>query len=314
MATYIFKRIISLLPVMLGVSLITFLFIELAPGDPAEIILMKRDIELTPENLLSARQQLGLEGPLHLRYAQWLARTVQGDLGVSFNSGEPVAKEIFSRLPATLELAAGGLAVMLLLALPLGILAALFPRTFLDHASRMTALAGASIPSFYLGLLLICYLAVPFDPLPVMGRGGLWHLVLPSVTLGFGLAATYARLLRASLLEVLQLDFVLAARARGLKEAVVISGHALRNALIPLITVLGLSVGGLLGGTLVVEQVFALPGVGRLAVEAIFNRDIPLLQGYALLMALIYVLVNLLVDLAYRFLDPRVRLSGREAG
>lgn len=310
---FILKRLGALILVMFGVSLITFLLVELSPGDPAEIILMQRDIDLTAENLAAARQQLGLEGPLHLRYARWLSRTLRGDLGVSLNSGKPVAQEILSRLPATLELAAGGLAVMLLLALPLGILAALFPRTFIDHASRLTALAGASIPPFYLGLLLICYLAVPTGLLPVMDRGGLKHLLLPSLTLGFGLAAAYARLLRASMLEVLQQDFVRAARARGLREATVIGGHALRNALIPLVTVLGLSVGGLLGGTLVVEQVFSWPGVGRLAVQAVFNRDIPLLQGYALFMALIYVLVNLVVDLAYRLLDPRIRLHGKEA-
>lgn len=314
MTGYAGKRLATLLPVMLGVSLITFLLIELAPGDPAEIILMKRDIDPTPEALLEARRLLGLEGPIHLRYVLWLSRTVRGDLGISFATGEPVAKEIISRLPATLELATGGLAVMLLLALPLGTLAALFARTIVDHFSRFAALLGASLPPFYLGLLLICYLAVRWEPLPVMGRGELRHLILPSLTLGFGLAATYARLLRANLLEVLQLDFVRAARARGLKEAAVVGGHALRNALIPLVTVLGLSAGRLLGGTVVVEQAFAWPGVGRLAVESIFSRDIPVLQGYALLMAVIYVLVNLAVDLAYRFLDPRVRLGREEAG
>lgn len=199
---------------------------------------------------------------------------------------------------------------MLLLALPLGTLAALFPRTAVDHLSRLIALLGASLPSFYVGLLLICYVAVPSEYLPVMGRGGFSNLLLPSLTLGFGLAAVYARLLRASLLEVLQLDFIRAARARGLREAAVIGKHALRNALIPLVTIFGITVGGLLGGTAVVEQVFAWPGVGRLAILAIFNRDIPVIQAYALLMALIFVLVNLAVDLSYRFLDPRIRLGG----
>jgi peptide/nickel transport system permease protein len=314
MGSYLLKRLLWLGPVMLGVSLITFLMMDLSPGDPAEIILMKRDIEATPEALAEARSRLGLVGPVHYRYGTWLSRVVRGDLGFSFSSGEPVAREILSRLPATLELAVGGLVVMLLLALPLGILAALLARGIADHLSRLTALLGASIPSFYLGLLLICYIAVPSDALPVMGRGGLRHLLLPSLTLGFGLAATYARLLRASLLEVLQLEHVRAARARGLHEAVVVVSHALRNALIPLVTVLGLTMGGLLGGTLVVEQVFAWPGVGRLAVQSIFDRDIPVIQGYALLMALIYVAVNLAVDLLYRFLDPRVRLSRKEAG
>lgn len=299
---------------MLGVSIVTFLLVELAPGDPAEIILMKRDIDLTPEALAVARRQMGLEGPVYLRYLTWLGRVISGDLGVSYTSGEPVLKEIISRLPATLELAAGGLVAMILIALPLGIAAALFNKTIVDHLSRLIALLGASLPSFYLGLLLISYLAVRWEWLPVMGTGSWRHLLLPSLTLGFGLAATYARLLRAGLLEVLQLDYVRAARARGLKEAAVVGRHALRNALIPLVTVFGLSVGSLLGGTMVVEQVFAWPGVGRLAVQAIFNRDITILQGYALLMAVIYVLINLAVDLSYRYLDPRVRLGEKEAG
>lgn len=299
---------------MLGVSIVTFLLVELAPGDPAEIILMKRDIDLTPEALAMARSQMGLDGPVYLRYLTWLGRVISGDLGVSYTSGEPVLKEIISRLPATLELAAGGLVAMILIALPLGIAAALYNKTIVDHLSRLIALLGASLPSFYLGLLLISYLAVRWEWLPVMGTGSWRHLLLPSLTLGFGLAATYARLLRAGLLEVLQLDYVRAARARGLKEAAVVGRHALRNALIPLVTVFGLSVGSLLGGTMVVEQVFAWPGVGRLAVQAIFNRDITILQGYALLMAVIYVLINLAVDLSYRYLDPRVRLGEKETG
>ncbi len=314
MFSYLIKRIVALLIVMIGVSMITFLLVELAPGDPAEIILTKRDIDLTPQALEEARRQMGLDGPLPQRYFYWLGRVLRGDLGISYASGEPVVKEIFIRLPATLELAAGGLVAMVLIALPLGVAAALFCRTIIDHLSRLTALLGASLPSFYLGLLLISILAVQLDWLPVMGRGTFRHLLLPSLTLGFGLAATYARLLRAGLLEVLQLDYVRAARARGIREAAVIGRHALKNALIPLVTVFGLSLGNLLGGTMVVEQVFAWPGVGRLAVQAIFNRDIPVLQGYALLMAVIYVLVNLLVDLSYRYLDPRIRLDGKEAG
>ncbi len=310
---YFLRRLAALLPVMLGVSIITFLLVELAPGDPAEIILTKRDIDLTPQALEDARRLMGLDGPLHYRYFSWLGRVFSGDLGVSYASGEPVIKEIFSRLPATLELAAGGLAAMIIIAFPLGVAAALYNRTIIDHASRLTALLGASLPSFYLGLLLISSLAVNIEWLPVMSRGTIRHLLLPSLTLGFGLAATYARLLRAGLLEVLQLDYVRAARARGIREAAVIGRHALKNALIPMVTVFGLTLGNLLGGTMVVEHVFAWPGVGRLAVQAIFNRDIPVLQGYALLMALIYVLVNLFIDLSYRYLDPRIRLGGKEA-
>jgi peptide/nickel transport system permease protein len=310
----ILKKIASLLIVMLGVSIITFFLVELAPSDPAEIMLIKRDIEITPQNLAATRSLMGLDGPLHVRYFNWLSRLMHGDLGISYNSGQPVLKEIMSRLPATLTLTAGGMIAMILIAFPLGIAAALFNKTLIDHISRLVALVGASLPSFYIGLLLISYIAVPSSWLPVMGSGSWKHLILPSLTLGFGLAATYARLLRAGLLEVLQLDYVRAARARGLKETVVVGIHALRNALIPLVTVLGLSLGSLLGGTIVVEQVFAWPGVGRLAVQAIFNRDIPVLQGYALFMAIIYVFVNLAVDLSYHYLDPRIRLGEKEAG
>lgn len=313
MKSYLVKRLLYLIPVIFGVTFFTFIMIDFTPGDPAEIILTKQGVdEITPEMLAETRKQLGLEGPVLLRYFGWLARAARGDFGYSFANGKPVFEEIITRIPATLELAAGGLLVMLVLAVPLGVLAALFPRTFWDHVSRLIALGGASIPTFYLGLLLIHYLAVPGDFFPVMGRDGWRHLLLPSLTLGFGMAATYARLIRAGMLEVLEQDYVRAARARGLREVTVVAGHALRNALIPLVTLFGLTIGGLLGGTLVVEQVFAYPGLGRMAITAIFDRNIPVIQGYVLLMSLAFVLVNLLVDLSYRVLDPRIRL-GRKA-
>ncbi len=314
MKSYFVKRLLYLLPVMLGVTFFTFIMIDFTPGDPAEIILTKQGIEeITPEMLTVTRERMGLDGPLHRRYFHWLGRVTSGDLGYSFNNGEPVLKEIVSRIPATVELAAGGLLVMLITAIPLGILAALFPRTIWDHGSRFIALGGASIPSFYLGLLLIHYLAVPIDFFPVMGREGLKHLLLPSFTLGFGMAATYARLIRAGMLEVLDQDYIRSARARGLREATVVVSHALRNALIPLITLFGLTIGGLLGGTLIVEQVFAYPGLGRMAIRAIFDRDIPIIQGYVLMMSMTFVFLNLLVDISYRLVDPRVRL-GKNGG
>ncbi len=310
MLRYLTKRLFTLVPVLLGVTFITFILMDIAPGDPAEIMLSRRDIEVTPENLERAREALGLGDPLPVRYLDWLQGAVRGDLGVSFTTGEPVTREIISRLPATIELAAGGLAVMFILALPLGTMAALLRGSPGDHLGRLAALAGASIPSFYLGLLLITYIAVPNEGIPVMGRGGgLINLLLPSLTLGFGLAATYARLLRANLLEVLQLDFIRSARSRGLKETLIISNHALRNALIPVVTLLGITLGHLLGGTVVVERIFAWPGVGRLAIDAIFDRNYPIIQGYVLLMGVGFVFINLLIDLSYRFLDPRVRME-----
>ncbi len=313
MLKYLAKRFLTLIPVLLGVTFITFILMDIAPGDPAEIMLSRRDIEVTPENLERAREALGLGEPLPVRYLSWLQGVIQGNLGTSFTTGEPVSREIISRLPATIELAAGGLAVMFILALPLGTAAALLRGTFGDHLGRLTALVGASIPSFYLGLLLITYIAVPTQWIPVMGRGeGLIGLVLPSITLGFGLAATYARLLRANLLEVLQLDFIRSARSRGLKETVIIGNYALRNALIPVVTLLGITMGHLLGGTVVIERIFAWPGVGRLAVDAIFDRNYPVIQGYVLLMGVAFVFLNLLIDISYRFLDPRVKMEEGE--
>ena len=198
---------------------------------------------------------------------------------------------------------------MLLLAVPAGICAALYRNAWIDHLSRLVALLGASMPAFGLGLLLIYTLAVKLHLFPVMGRGSWENLVLPSATLGFGLAATYARLLRASLLDVLGQDFIRVARAKGLQEKLVISRHALKNALLPVVTVFGMSFGHLLGGTVIVETIFAWPGVGKFCVDSIFNRDYPVIQGYVLLMALVFVLVNLMVDISYVFLDPRIRLG-----
>ena len=310
MRTYLTKRLLYLVPVMLGVTFFTFMMIYFTPGDPAEIILYKQGVEeITPEMLADKREALGLEGSVFYRYFNWLGRIARGDFGYSFNNGQPVFHEIVSRIPATVELAVSGLAVMFIIAIPLGILAALFPRTIWDHGSRFIALGGASIPTFYLGLLLIHYVAVPYDFFPTMGRDGIRNLLLPSITLGFGMAATYARLIRSGMLEVLEQDYIRSARARGLREVTVIISHALRNALIPLITIFGLTVGGLLGGTLVVEQVFAYPGLGRMAIRAIFDRDIPVIQGYVLLMSVTFVAINLLVDISYRLVDPRVRLG-----
>lgn len=230
-------------------------------------------------------------------------------LGTSFRTGLPVAEELLSRFPATLELTLAAMAFMVLLALPTGILAALYRHTFIDHFSRVIALIGASMPNFWQALILIYFFAVVWGIFPVMGRGGLNHLVLPAVTLGFSMAAVYTRILRASMLDVLGQEYIKVARAKGLKEKWVIGRHALKNALLPAVTLLGMSIGHLLGGTVIVETVFAWPGVGKFAVDAIFNRDYPVIQGYALFMALVFVLANLLVDISYVFLDPRIRLE-----
>lgn len=310
---YLLKRLVYLLPVMLGVSVITFGLINLAPGDPAEIILRTGGIEPTREAVEVLREELGLNNPIYIQYGRWLWNALHLDLGNSFRTGQPVFVEILHRFPATLELTMAAMFFMLLLAVPIGIVAALYRHTLIDHLGRIFALVGASLPSFWLGLILISCISVKWGLLPVMGRGGWKHLVLPAITLGFGMAAVYMRLLRACMLDVLNQDFIKVARAKGLKEKWVIGRHALKNALLPVVTLFGMSFGNLLGGAVIVETIFAWPGVGKFVVDAIFNRDYPVIQGYVLLMSLVFVLVNLLVDISYVFLDPRIRLErGRQ--
>ncbi|WP_028309007.1 nickel ABC transporter permease [Desulfitibacter alkalitolerans] len=309
MRAYILQRLLYLIPVFFGVSLLTYSLSKLAPGDPAEIKLRQAGFEPTQQMLEATRQQMGLNDPEYVQFLNWLSGVLKGDLGVSFYSGTPVTQEILYRLPATFELTFAALIVMIAIAMPVGVLAAVYKGTWVDNISRVFAFLGASMPAFWLGLILMYYLSVKYTIFPVMGRHGIDSLVLPAVTLGMGMAATYTRLLRASILEVLGQDYIMAARARGLKERIVIVNHALKNALISIVTLLGMSLGFLLGGTVIVETVFSWPGVGKYAVEAIFNRDYPVIQGYVLWMAVIFVLANLLVDISYRFLDPRIRLG-----
>lgn len=309
MKRYLLKRLFYLLPVMFGVSVVTFGLINLAPGDPAEIILRAGGVEPTREAVNALREELGLNNPVYLQYLHWLWNAVHLDFGTSYRTGQPVTEEILSRFPATLELTLAAMAFMVLVALPAGMLSALYRHALIDHLTRLFALVGASLPGFWKGLMLIYLFAVVWGLLPVMGRGGIRHLVLPAVTLGFGMAAVYTRIIRASMLEVLGQDYIKLARAKGLKEKWVIGRHALKNALLPAVTLFGLSFGHLLGGTVIVETIFAWPGVGKFVVDAIFNRDYPVIQGYAMFMALIFVLVNLLVDLSYVLLDPRIRLE-----
>ncbi|MCL6477349.1 MAG: ABC transporter permease [Peptococcaceae bacterium] len=311
MKQYLLKRFLYLIPVMLGVSIITFALINLAPGDPAELMLRAEGMEPTREAVEALRRELGLNAPVHVRYAKWLWNALHFDLGKSYRTSRPVTEEILNRLPATLELTVAALLFVLLFAVPLGIMSALYRHAFIDHLSRILALLGASLPGFWLGLLLIYFFSVKLGIFPVMGRGGLNHLALPAVTLGFAMAATYARLLRASMLDVLGQDFIKVARAKGLQEKWVIGRHALINAVLPAITMFGMSFGSLLGGAVIVETIFAWPGIGKFAVDSIFSRDYPVIQGYALFMTLIFVLANLLVDISYGLLDPRIRLERR---
>jgi peptide/nickel transport system permease protein len=308
-ASYIGIRLLHLVPVLLAVSVVTFGLIFLAPGDPAEVYLRSVGEPVTAQAVAALHQAWGLDKPLPLQYVTWLGQVLRFDLGTSLRTGEPVATAISSRVPNTLLL--GGVAIVfaLLLSLPLGVAAAVFRNTWVDHVCRLFALVGAAVPNFWLAFLLILYLSVRLGIFPTMGTGTVRHLVLPATVLALGLAASYARLLRASLSETLSQDYIRTARAKGLSLGPVVLKHALKNALIPFVTVLGMSLGNLLGGSVVVEAIFSWPGLGKFAWDAITIRDYPAVQGTVLVMALMFVLANLLVDLSYRLLNPRLRLD-----
>ncbi len=306
MGAYLVRRLLLLVPVMLGVVTLVFFLIHLIPGDPVEAILGP-SAGLADQEVL--RHSLGLDRPLLVQYGSYLAGVLRADLGSSIQSNLPVVRLIAERLPASAELMAGALLVALLIALPLGIVSALRPYGVVDGSAMLVSFLGISIPNFWLGPLLILLFAIQLDWLPVNERGGLEHLVLPSITLGTAMAAMLARLIRSSLLEALDQDYVRTARAKGLPEWRVVIRHALPNALIPVVTVLGLQVGSLLSGAIITESIFDWPGLGTLLLQGITSRDYPLVQGCILVISIIYVVVNLGTDLAYRWADPRVRLE-----
>jgi peptide/nickel transport system permease protein len=312
MAQMVLRRLVFVIPVLLGLTVITFALVFLAPGDPAEIILRSRGIEPTPEAVRAFHQQHGLEKSPPVRYLSWLAGLARGDMGVSFRTGEPVLEEFLSRFPVTAKMALCSMGVSLLLALPLGVFCAVRAGSVLDHLGRLGALLGVSAPSFGLAFLLMYLFAVQLKWLPVFGHGTVAHVILPSVTLGAALAPSVMRLTRSSLRDVLGQDFVRTARAKGLPEGLVIWKHALKPAMNPILSQICLQVGALLGGVVIIETVFAWPGVGKFFVDGIFERDVPVIQGFTLIMVLIFIGVNLFSDLAYAWLDPRVRLVREE--
>jgi ABC-type dipeptide/oligopeptide/nickel transport system permease component len=304
MARYLVRRLLLTIPVLLGVATLVFALIHLVPGDPAQSMLGEGASEAEVTQL---RQRLGLDRPLFEQYRSFLGGALRGDLGTSFRYGTPVAREIRDRLFRTLQLAVAAMAVAILIAIPLGIAAAVFRGTFIDHAAMTLALVGISMPNFWLGPLLAILFAVYLGWLPVAGTGSAWHLVLPAATLGAALAAILARMTRASLLEELRELYVVAARARGLSRFRAVVRHAFRNSLIPVVTIIGLQFGAVLTGTIITETIFAWPGVGRLLIQSITFRDYPLVQGCILFISITYVLMNLLTDLTYGLLDPRIR-------
>ena len=303
---YLLKRLAGALGIVLGVALLTSLLIHVVPGDPVELMLGE---SATAGDRAALRARLGLDRPLHQQLLGQLGRLARLDLGDSLYSRRPVSAVVAERLPATVELAVAALAVAAAVALPLGILAARHRGGLADSAAMGVALLGLSIPSFWLGPLLILLFSVVLGWTPVSGREGLASLVLPALTLGTGMAAVLARMLRSSLLETLSEDYVRTARAKGLSPAAVLRRHALRNAALPVVTVFGMQAGALFAGAVITETVFAWPGVGSLLVEAIQRRDFPVVQGCVLLISTSYVAVNALTDLAYAWLDPRVRVA-----
>ncbi|MEW5920419.1 MAG: nickel/cobalt ABC transporter permease [Bacillota bacterium] len=310
MERFIVNRIISLVPVLLGISLLTFILIQLVPVDPAEVYLRLSQIPPTDEAVAVTRAELGLDKPLYQQYFDWLRKVVQLDFGLSFVTKEPVMEELLYYFPATLKLTAASLVIVLLISIPLGVFSALYKDTAFDQMCRIFAFIGASMPSFWLGFVLVYILSLKLDLLPVYGRGTLAHLVLPATTLALGSAAVYTRLLRTSMLENLNQNFVLYAKARGLKERLIVVRYVLKNALIPVVIAFGMTLGHMLAGSVIVENVFAWPGVGRYIVSSIFNRDYPVIQAYVLFMAVNFVLLNLIVDIICGLLDPRIRLGG----
>jgi peptide/nickel transport system permease protein len=304
---WVARRVLAVIPVLFGVTLAVFSMLFLVPGDPVKMMLA--EFVTTPEQVARMRAELHLDEPVLVQYGRFVGHALQGDLGTSIRTRRPVTTEIAENLGSTAQLALCSMAVAVALGIPLGLLAALLRNSWLDVSSMVVALLGVSMPSFWLGLLLIFVFSLHLGWFPATGGGDLAHLVLPAVTLGAIASAIIARLTRSSMLEVLGQDYVRTARAKGLGRWAVVVRHALKNALIPVITIFGLQFGNLLAGAVIVETVFSRPGLGRLIVGGILAKDFPLVQGSVLFVATAYVLINVLVDIAYAFADPRIRFG-----
>ena len=305
MRAYLFRRLVQSLYVVLGLSLLAFLILHLT-GDPALVILPPY---ASAQEIAAFREKMGFNDPLYTQYLRFLGRALQGDFGASFLQGAPALGLILERMPATVELTAAAIAFAVLLAVPAGMVAALRKDRLLDYASMLLALLGQSMPAFWLGLMLLMFFSVKLDLLPVSGRGTLAHLILPAVTLGSFVAARIARLTRSEMLEVLGQDFVRTARAKGLTELAVVAKHAFKNSLVPVVTIVALELGTILGGAVITETIFSWPGVGRLMVDSISERDFPVVQAGVFVIAVVFVAINLIVDVLYAYLDPRIRYT-----
>lgn len=304
MHKYILKRILLLIPVLLGVSLLVFAIMSLTPGDPAQLILGEN---APKEAVLKLREEMGLNDPFFMQYFRFVKNAIMGDFGRSYTTGREVFGEIFARFPNTLILAVIGIIISVCIGIPIGIISATRQYSFLDSFSMVIALLGVSMPVFWLGLMLILTFSVKLGWLPSGGFDGLKSIILPAVTLGVGSAAIITRMTRSSMLEVIRQDYIRTARAKGVAEKVVINKHALKNALIPIITVVGLQFGHLLGGAVLTESVYSWPGVGRLMVDAIRQKDTPTVLAAVVFLAAAFSVVNLLVDILYAYVDPRIK-------
>ena len=304
MYNYLIKRLLSTIPVLIGISLLLFFMLRMLPGDPAQVLAGQM---ATPEEIENIRHQLGLDRPIYEQYAVYMSHLVRFDLGRSARTQNPVTAEIWARLPNTILLAVVAIMLACLFGIPAGIISAVRPYSWTDYLVTMFALFGISMPVFWLGLMLVVVFAVILKWLPAGGTGSWQHVILPSFTLAAFVVAFIARMTRSTMLETLSQDFTTTARSKGLKEKVVIVKHALKNALIPIITVVGLQFGSLLAGAVLTETVFAWPGLGRLLYDSISARDYPMIQGVILIFGLLYIFVNLVVDLIYAFVDPRIR-------
>jgi peptide/nickel transport system permease protein len=306
MLMFIIRRLAQTVPVIIGVTFVVFFIMQLVPGDPAVLLAGEG---ASKETIEAIREQLGLNRPLYVQYFDYLMNLAKGDFGVSLKNSQPVLDEILVRLPITMELALFSILITIVLGMGAGIISAVKPYSMQDVGVMLVALIGISLPSFWFGLMLMYFFSVKLQILPVAGWDSLLHVILPALTLGAGGAAIVARMTRSSMLDVIRQDYIRTARAKGLRERLIIYKHALRNALIPVITVVGLQFGALLGGTVLVESIFAINGLGRMIVDAIRMRDLPMVQGGVLFASLIFVIVNLFVDVFYRFFNKRIELN-----
>lgn len=306
---YIIHRLIHLIPVLFGITFLTFALTYLSPGDPVELMLSATGITPSPELIQQVRGELGLNKPFLIQYLNWLSNVFEGDFGVSYKYNKPVLDLILRALPATFKLAGMTMLMTMIISIPIGMLSALHRNKLFDNIIKVISFIGISLPAPWIGIILMYIFALKLKMLPVMGNANWTSIILPSASMTILLTSRYIRQVRVYILEEISQDYVIGAKARGVKDRSVLLRHVLRSTLVPIITQLGLSFGVLLGGAVIIETIFSWPGVGKLAIEAIFTRDYPLIQGYVVWMTIIYMLINMLVDISYYILDPRMRLE-----